>query len=133
MLWSAGGNAGFTTRSARPWLPLGETATNVEDEKADPGSVLNFWRALAALRQAGRIGSLDKLERVLLDKQVWAYRVGEVTTVANLSDQAVTRQLTGNEHLSVLVSTGALAPPGATVGRELSLGPWETVVLAAQP
>jgi alpha-glucosidase len=133
MLWSAEGNAGFTTPSARPWLPLGETATNVEDEKADPGSVLNFWRALAALRQAGRIGSLDKLERVLLDKQVWAYRVGEVTTVANLSDQAVTRQLTGNEHLSVLVSTGALAPPGATVGRELSLGPWETVVLAARP
>jgi alpha-glucosidase len=133
MLWSAVENAGFTTPSARPWLPLGGTATNVEDEKADPASVLSFWRRLAALRQAGRIGTLDKLERVLLDNQVWAYRVGEVTTVANLSDQAAIRQLPGGPHLSVLASTGASPPPGATVDGEISLGPWATVVLAAQP
>ena len=42
MLWSAGTNAGFTTPSARPWLPLGGTATNVEDERADPGSCLLY-------------------------------------------------------------------------------------------
>jgi alpha-glucosidase len=133
MLWSAGENAGFTTPSARPWLPIGSTATNVDDERADPGSVLNFWRTLAALRQAGRIGGLGKLERVLLDEQVWAYRVGEVTTVANLSDRDVSRQLPSGGDLSVLVSSGPQLPAGTAVGTELHLGPWATMVLAPQP
>jgi alpha-glucosidase len=130
MLWSAEKNAGFTIPSARPWLPLGATATNVADEKADPGSVLNFWRGLASLRRAGRTGGVDKLERVLLDDQVWAYRTGEVTTVANLSDQAVTRPLEGGERLSVLISTRS-SGLGATVGHELRLEPWEALVLSA--
>ena len=131
MLWSAEKHAGFTTPSARPWLPLGGTTTNVRDEKAEPGSVLNFWRRLVALRREGRIGSLDKLEQVLLDEQVWAYRVGEVTVVANLSDQVVTRQLAGDERLRVLVCSGAL-PEGADVGRQLHLGPWEAIVLSTR-
>ncbi len=142
MLWSPEKNAGFTTPSARPWLPLGSTATNVRDEKAAPGSVLNFWRRLSELRRAGRIGHLDKLERVLLDDQVWAYRVGEVTTVANLSDQAVTRPLAGDEHLRVLVSSASsdLGPSGPgtpvlgpDVGHQLHLRPWEAMVLSARP
>jgi hypothetical protein len=73
---------------------------------------------------------VDKLERVLLDDQVWAYRTGEVTTVANLSDQAVTRPLEGGERLSVLISTRS-SGLGATVGHELRLEPWEALVLSA--
>jgi glycosidase len=133
MPWTSEKNAGFTTASARPWLPLGETgATNVDNEKADPGSVLNFWRRLASLRGARRIGGVDRLERVLLDDQVWAYRVGEVTTVANLSDQVAARQLATDETLTVLASSGSL-PPGTEVGRELHLEPWETLVLSTRP
>ena len=53
MPWSGEKNAGFTSPSARPWLPVGEHATvNVESEQEDPGSVLNFWRELARLRRA---------------------------------------------------------------------------------
>ncbi len=69
----------------------------------------------------------------MLDDQVWAYRVGEVTTVANLSDQAVTRQLTGDDTSACWSPRPRSAPRGPTVDGELSLGPWETVVLAAQP
>jgi alpha-glucosidase len=133
MPWSSGENGGFTSPGARPWLPLGDvSATNVATEKAGPGSVLNFWRQLASLRHDGRIGSLDKLERVLLDDQVWAYRVGELTIVANLSDQVATRSLPDDEHLTVVLSS-ATAAPGAAVGRELRLEPWEALVLSPLP
>ena len=113
-----------------------------DDEKADPGSVLNFWRRLSALRQAGRIGHLDKLERVLLDDQVWAYRVGEVTTVANLSDQAVTRpagrrRAPQRAGLLGLIGPRPIGPrhtrPGRRVGHQLHLRPWEAMVLSARP
>jgi alpha-glucosidase len=133
MPWSDGENAGFTIPSARPWLPLGEIGTtNVRAEKADPGSVLNFWRGLAELRGAGRIGGIHKLERVLLDDQVWAYRVGPVTTVANLSSQAAERQLSTDGALAVLASSVALRT-GTEVGPELHLEPWEAMVLSPRP
>jgi alpha-glucosidase len=133
MPWSSDENAGFTSGSARPWLPLGEIgAINVRDEQADPGSVLNFWRQLAALRRDGRIGGVEKLERVLLDDQVWAYRVGEVTTVANLSDQVALRPLPGAGQLSVLASSGA-SHPGAEALGDVRLDPWQALVLSTRP
>ena len=41
-----------------PWLPLGDTARNVEDERLDPGSILNFARGL--IRQRFRAGRADE-------------------------------------------------------------------------
>jgi alpha-glucosidase len=128
MPWSAGRNAGFTIPSARPWLPVGEHATaNVQSEQADPASVLSLCRELTLLRRSGRVAQLAPLERVLLDDQVWAFRAGGVTTVANLSSGPATRDL-GLGVLTVLAST----QPGAQGNRatgELTLAPWEAMVL----
>jgi alpha-glucosidase len=51
MQWTAGPNAGFTTGT--PWLPVPATAKtyNVETERKDPNSVLNFYRRLLLLRK----------------------------------------------------------------------------------
>lgn len=51
MQWNAGPNAGFTT--GKPWLPVPETAKtyNVEAERKDPNSILNFYRKLLLLRR----------------------------------------------------------------------------------
>jgi alpha-glucosidase len=35
-----------------PWLPLGDTSRNIEDERADPGSILRLVRSLIAAREA---------------------------------------------------------------------------------
>jgi len=73
-----------------PWLPLGDTARNVEDQRNDPGSILNFVRDVIALRrsnddlQSGSYESLDAPEGV------WAYQRGETTVAVNLSDEPVT-------------------------------------------
>jgi alpha-glucosidase len=129
MPWSAGPNAGFTTPSARPWLPVGEHATaNVESEQADPASVLNFCRQLNSLRSSGQVAQLTPLERVLLDDQVWAFRVGGATTVANLSSEPAKRDL-GPVAFTVLASTHPGAR-GNKVSGELTLAPWEALVLA---
>ncbi|HTT91691.1 MAG TPA: alpha-amylase family glycosyl hydrolase [Acidimicrobiales bacterium] len=133
MPWSGEKNAGFTSASARPWLPLGEhTVANVQSETDDPASVLNFWRQLAQLRQAGLIGRPGHLERVLLDDQVWAFRVGAVTTVANLSSQEVTRSVESGQVLTVLAST-APGRTGTKAGSEIALRPWEALVATAIP
>lgn len=54
MQWEAGPNAGFTAANARPWLPLHANAAgrNVAAQSADPGSLLNYYRQLIALRRA---------------------------------------------------------------------------------
>jgi alpha-glucosidase len=50
MQWDAGPNAGFS--SAVPWLPVDPRFSeyNVAVERQDPGSILNFYRRLLALR-----------------------------------------------------------------------------------
>lgn len=51
MQWSAAENAGFTTGT--PWLAVNpnHVAINVEAEEKDPGSCLNYFRWLTALRK----------------------------------------------------------------------------------
>ena len=51
-----------------PWLPLGDTARNVEDERRDPGSILNFTRDLIGRRfRAGR----DEEDNVKTEERPW--------------------------------------------------------------
>lgn len=52
MQWSTADDAGFGSRN--PWMPLAEhpRAITVEAQRADPGSVLHFYRDLIALRHA---------------------------------------------------------------------------------
>jgi alpha-glucosidase len=53
MQWTAAApNAGFTSPSATPWLPVPPSArtVNVETESADPNSLLNFYKLLLKLR-----------------------------------------------------------------------------------
>jgi alpha-glucosidase len=52
MQWNADRNAGFTT--GEPWLPLAEDfrGENVENQRADPASILNLHRRLIALRRS---------------------------------------------------------------------------------
>jgi glycosidase len=52
MQWTPGASAGFTT--GQPWEPVnaGYEQSNVETEMADPGSLLNHYRKLIAVRNA---------------------------------------------------------------------------------
>ena len=133
MPWSPANNGGFNSEEVRPWLPLGEhSVTNVESEVLDPSSVLNFWRELVALRRAGKVGVVEKMERVAVDDQVWAYRVGVSTTVANLSDRPATISALGVRGAWVAVSTTS-DRERVPLSEDVELGPWEALVVAPEP
>jgi alpha-glucosidase len=127
MQWSSGPGAGFTTRAAEPWLPIGDAERrNVGDQRSDPGSTLNLCRDLIALRRsepdlhAGRYATLDS------PRGVWAWRRGERFRVAlNLSDRET--RLAGREG-RVAIGTRR-DRDGEEVGRQLTLRPWEGVLI----
>lgn len=81
MQWDEGPNAGFSTPEASPWLPLAADyrTRNVAAQESDPGSMLNFYRTLAALRRAepalnrGAYEAVDLgVDDVLAYRRTWA-------------------------------------------------------------
>jgi len=81
MQWDASPNAGFTPSAATPWLPLAADyrERNVAAQDGDPDSMLNFFRALTALRWAepalnrGDYEEVDLgLDDVLAYRRTWA-------------------------------------------------------------
>jgi alpha-glucosidase len=126
MPWTAAPEAGFTEPGVRPWLPLGEhTTVNVESQRHDPGSTLNLTRTLLALRRAGHIGGLDRVERLYLDDQAWVFRVGSVVTAVNLSPHAVSVPVPEGD---VVLSSDA-GRDATPVGGKVELDAWEALIL----
>ena len=69
---------------SEPWLPLGDTSRNVEDQRADPESTLNYVRALIEQRRQFH----DAPYRTLPSEPgVWAYSRGETTFVVNMTGE----------------------------------------------
>src|SRR5690606_5835698 len=96
MQWDDSPNAGFTVPEASPWLPLAADyrTRNVAAQESDPDSMLNFYRALAALRRAepalnrGAYEAVDLgVDDVLAYRRTWAGSDGFLV-VLNLSDAA---------------------------------------------
>jgi alpha-glucosidase len=94
MQWTDGPNAGFTGVGSSPWLPVGpeHVTVNVEKQLSDPGSTLNLYRRLLALRKAHaslRVGSF--LSHPSSTEDVFAYRresdAETMTVVLNFSNE----------------------------------------------
>jgi alpha-glucosidase len=106
MQWTPGRNAGFS--DATPWLPLGADyrAENVENQRADPASLLNLHRRLIALRRARPALTAGGYRPLAAQGDLLLYRrehAGDRITVAlNL----------GREPTTVLLGS---MPPGARV------------------
>jgi glycosidase len=85
MQWDGGNNAGFT--SGKPWLGINANYKyiNYESQKNNPSSVLNFYKALIALRQKSDCLKHGEFTPLYSDNCVMCYqrRLGdEVYTVA---------------------------------------------------
>lgn len=128
MQWSSERGAGFITGSAEPWLPFGDfEAVNVEAQRGDPDSFLEFTRSLIWLRRE----SSDLTDGAYVEGEgpagVWVFKRGEKTVVAlNMSDDIATVQ--GVEG-TVRASTAPGRIDEHAPGR-LDLQPWSGVVVA---
>jgi alpha-glucosidase len=126
MHWTGAPGGGFTDPGVRPWLPLGDVAAcNVEDQLADPDSILTLTRALIALRRREVDLRLGSYQTIPAPEGIWAWRRGARHFVAvNMADQPATMPgLSG----TVLLGTGA-ARADESVDGSLPLAPWEGVI-----
>jgi alpha-glucosidase len=124
--WQDGPGAGFTTGT--PWLPIGDDIPAARQE-ADPGSMLNFHRALIALRRAHPALVAGGITEVATQGDVLVYRRTladeALAVVLNISGQAAACDLPQG---SVLAATHA-GRDGAAVGGHLSLRADEGMVI----
>ena len=118
MQWSTAPNAGFT--KGKPWLPVPPTyrTHNVAAERADPNSILNFYRHVLALRRnnpavrEGKYVALNESDPNVLS-YLRQYKDQAVLVVLNMSaaPQKVSFDLSGqgfsSAKLKPLVSTTA--------------------------
>ncbi len=131
MQWSAEDNAGFST--SEPWLPVTDNyrEVNTADQEKDPGSLLNWHRALIRLRRERPALHRGSFRLVGDDPDVLAYireEGGERLFVAlNFSGRTKEFSLEGFRPGTVVISSCPGKP--ALPGPRVSLDPYEALIL----
>jgi alpha-glucosidase len=127
MQWDASANAGFTAAGAAPWLPVPPSAAsiNVQAEKADPNSLLAWYRSLIRLKKTnlalarGTNVMLDTSNSKVLSWVRQAPGAPAVVVTANFTAQPQTVSLavpgSGGKIKTLLKTPGAADP--ATLNR----------------
>lgn len=133
MQWSAGPGLGFSDGSA--WLisPKPDVAINVEDQKKDPDSILNYYRKLTALYRHPLYGNTirfgDMIPAYRDRENIIAFeRRGDkrLLVISNFQNRQATLELPAPIKTVVLNNTAGLFQEGDQV---LELAPYQTVVL----
>ncbi len=113
-----------------PWLPLEDTRRNVEDQRSDPASTLNYTRDLIALRRRLtdlRTGSYLELPA---PASAWAWQRGENVSVAvNLGTRSA--EIDGIEG-TIALATVRIREQERVSGC-VRLGPAEGALVIRQP
>jgi oligo-1,6-glucosidase len=135
MQWDESSQAGFTT--GEPWIAVNPNhrTINVAAERADPASVLNYYRRLIALRHEDLTVQLGNFTMLLPEHpHVYAFiRTLDDTRLLVLGnffgqDQTVE---TDPDWDGAEVVIGNYSEPHAPSNRHITLRPWEALVLRA--
>src|SRR5205823_4160788 len=104
---------------------MGRFYGNVEDQQADPGSILSFVRDLIALRRTSPDLQAGQYRQLTSPGDTWAWQRGDATVVAvNLSGRRLfVPDLAGR----VLIST-TRSRDGERLHDGIVLGPWEGAI-----
>ncbi|MCU1465675.1 MAG: hypothetical protein JWM72_1603 [Actinomycetia bacterium] len=127
MPWNAALGAGFTGADVAPWLPIGNTERNVENQRSDPASMLMFARDLIALRKQSTDLNVGNYAPIPAPDGVWAWKRGDRHAVAvNFSDAEITLEdIVGR----ILIGTDR-ARDGERFESPLHLRGWEGCVVS---
>jgi len=130
--WEDGPKAGFTT--GEPWLPMGQVpqGCNVAAQKADPGSLMQLYRRLIALKHEAPALQGAAYEPLRPQDGVLLFRRGEgrerLLTAANFTEESRTVRL---DAPAVVRAGTRLEREGERARDALELGPCEAMVLAS--
>ena len=126
MQWTDEPGAGFTAAGVTPWLPFGDLACNVADQRDDPASFLTLTHDLIAYRRAQPICGPAPGPRSPAPDGVLAYRRGVGHAVLlNLGEREAT--VTGLDGV-IAVATRRSRDDEAVAGA-LTLAPGEGLLL----
>jgi alpha-glucosidase len=128
MPWSPGPGGGFTTPGTEPWLPLStQPGVTVEEQRADPNSMLTLCRDLIALRRSEPDLHHGDYRSLPTPDGLWAYRRGQrFVVVVNLSDAAGMVDAGGPGRIRI--GTCRERDDEPMTGR-VAVGPWEAIVV----
>ena len=132
MQWSTEANAGFSATT--PWLPVDDRykSYNVESEKKDPNSILNYYRQLLTMRHTnkalleGKYIALNENDPNVLS-YVRSYKGQSVFVVLNMSGlaQKVNLNLASKDvHAKAKTLLSSFAAPSEMDPSEVSLEPF---------
>jgi alpha-glucosidase len=131
MQWDASPNAGFSTGSGQPWLPVNSDykSRNVAAQEADPRSLLAWYKSLIALRLVREELRSGDIRFLGLSPEVLAYErstgSGRLLVLLNFSSRK--RSVSPGAALRVLLGSareeGAQIPAG-----KIELQPNEVVI-----
>jgi alpha-glucosidase len=133
MQWDASANAGFTTSSAKPWLPVPPSAATitVKAEQNDPDSLLAWYRSLIRLKKTnpalarGHNRMLDTGNTKVLSWLRQAQGVPAVVVSVNFTAEPQTVSLsvpqTSGKTKTLLKTPGAADPVSLN---QIVLGPY---------
>jgi alpha-glucosidase len=128
MHWDRSRNSGFT--SGRPWLPVGEEASDVESERRDHHSLLALYRRLIALKKMEPILQAGTYNAVSAPNGAFAFRRSlddEAMLVAlNFSDAAI--EIETARGGTIALSTN-LDKEGSHIAGAVKLGPYEGLIV----
>ena len=132
MMWVNAPNAGFTTREAKPWLPLQSNweMENAAAQSARPRSVLNLYRHLLSLRHQHAALHLGAIESVAAEGNLLRYcraHDGQrLQILLNLGAEPLTTRCQPGHVLLTTLLDGA----GAAVAGELTIEGGEGLLIA---
>lgn len=104
MQWTPGPNAGFSKPGVKTWLPIPNSfiTVNVQDEVANPDSMLNWYKQLIALRRSNP-----------------AFQHGQETMLNTSNDQVLSWLRKGPGSPAVVVACN-FTPQSQTIGFDLT-------------
>ncbi|RAI44164.1 alpha-amylase family glycosyl hydrolase [Rhodoplanes roseus] len=137
MQWEEGPTAGFS--SAEPWLPLAADSTveNVANQTGDPGSLLNLYRRLIAVRRTRPALSRGSYEPVAASGDLIVYVRSldndRVMVVLNLGPEPVTLTVRGAVSNGPILVSSFGDRDGEEVTDEVYLRGHEGAVIGLDP
>jgi alpha-glucosidase len=110
MPWTAAPGHGFTEPAIEPWLPFGDDAIgrNVEEQLADPSSILNLYRELLRIRDdrpSLHMGTIEFFDDVPDGVLGFVRADGSERTIVLINFSDGERTVTAPEGATLLLST----------------------------